>query len=265
MELKAVLFDLWGTLIQDPETQSRPRQLWRAGNVQAVLARSGIALTAETAASALFAAGAALSTLHDDGRDLSASGRVDLFLSQLGGVPELSPDARAELQEAICTMHPVYKPQLGDGAAEVLREVKALGLGTALVSNAGFTTAPTLRGMLQDYGLAAHLDVCVFSDELELAKPNARLFQEALEGLGVAASAAAFVGDSPHNDIFGARQAGLLAVQIGHRSALPRTGYTENDGARPHARITSLGELLPALREFAALPAHRPGTPTLTP
>ena len=82
------------------------------------------------------------------------------------------------------------------------------------------------------------------------------LLEERLEVQGVEPPAAAYVGDSPHNDIFGARQAGLLAVQIGHRDAPPRTGFTESDGARPNAYIDSLSELLTAIAEFAELPAR---------
>jgi putative hydrolase of the HAD superfamily len=185
-------------------------------------------------------------------------------LSQLGGAPPLPAEVRRELVDAICSMHPVHRPVLGDGATEVLRRVKDLGLATALVSNAGYTTAPHLREMLEDYAIAPYLDVCVFSDELGVAKPNPRIFREALERLGVEPASAAFVGDSPHNDIYGARQAGLLAIQIGHRDAPPRTGYTESDGARPNAYIASLSELLPALSEFAELPGG-PGRPGALP
>ena len=254
MQLRAVLFDLWGTLIIDPEHRSQPRTVWRAENVAAVLGRAGVAVTAERALDALSKAGVELSALHDKGIDISAPGRVDLVLEHLGQTAALPGDAREELQAAICTMHPVHRPEPAPFAVESIRSVRELGLKTALVSNAGLTTAPSLRLMLDEYGLAPYLDACVFSDELELAKPNPRLFLDALDALGVEPPDAAFVGDSPHNDIFGARQAGLLAVQIGHREAPPRTGYTESDGARPNAYITQLSELLPAIAEFAALP-----------
>jgi putative hydrolase of the HAD superfamily len=257
MELRAVLFDLWGTLIVDPETRWRPRALWRAKNVRGVLATGGFDVSFDAVFAALEAAGRELSALHDEGLDLSEDGRVDLVLDRLDVRVDVAAEARVRLVEAICTMHPLHKPDPHDGALEVLRAVKALGLPTALVSNAGLTTAPNLRLMLDEYGMAKFLDVCVFSDDLELAKPDARLFQAALEGLGVDARLAAFVGDSPHNDIFGARQAGLLAVQIGHREAPPRTGYSESDGARPDARIGSLHELLPAIEGFIALPGRR--------
>jgi putative hydrolase of the HAD superfamily len=250
VNLKAVLFDLWGTLIVDPEQAQAPRRQWRAESVRAILAGHGIHLTHETADTALVAGGEALSALHDEGIDLTAAGRVGLFLKQLEGVPAPPRAALEELEHAITSMHLVYRPVVADGAVEALREVKDGGLATALVSNAGYTTAPHLREMLDGYGLAPYLDVFVFSDELELAKPDARLFTAALDALGFAAPQAAFVGDSPHNDIYGARQAGLYAVQIGHRDAPPRTGYTESDGARPHAYIDTLSELMEALRRL---------------
>lgn len=251
MELRAVLFDLWGTLIEDPDQRSRPRQLWRAENVRALLATAGCDLSLEAVDSSLVAAGAALSTLHDGGLDVSAAGRVDLWARHLPVSVELSASSRAALEAAITTMHPVHRPQPAEGALELLRHVKEMGLATALVSNAGLTTAPQLRIMLAEFGMAPYLDACIFSDDHELAKPNYRLFQAALDQIGVEASTAAFVGDSPHNDVYGARQAGMLAVQIGHRVAPPSTGYTRNDAAVPDARIGTLAELLPALGRLA--------------
>lgn len=249
MNIRAVLFDLWGTLILDHESVSRPRQLWRAENVRSVLQRYGLELALEAVDAALVHAGAALSRLHDAGGEVDSAGRVTLFLE------ELAPDdarlvptaARPELEEAITSMHPVYRPVLAEGAVEVLRQIKAIGLATALVSNAGLTTAPHLREMLANYGLTPFLDVLVFSDELGLAKPDRRIFQAALKGLRVAATDAAFLGDSPHNDIFGAKAVGLFAVQIGLREHTSRSGYSEHPGAEPDARIEHLGQLLPAL------------------
>jgi HAD superfamily hydrolase (TIGR01549 family) len=256
MQLKAILFDLWGTLIIDPPHRSQPRYQWRAENVREILARHNLEFPFETVEAALSATGAGLSALNDEGIDGAALGRVHLFLRMLELSPEFSPEIKMELQEAICSMHPLHKPELAAGGLEVVREAKAMGLATALVSNAGLTTAPHLRLMLVEYGLSDYLDTCVFSDEMEIAKPNADIFFAALSRLGVEPPEAVFVGDSPHNDIFGARQAGLLAVQVGYGDEPPRTGYTESDGARPNAYITSLSELLPAIAEFAELP-HR--------
>ena len=247
MQLKAVLFDLWGTLILDPDHRARPRALWRAENVRDVLARHGVSVPLEAVDAALVAGSAELSAVHNEGRDVSPAGRVTLFLAHLDGRPGLPAGALAELEAAITRMHPVHRPEPRPEAAEALRRCKALGLATGLVSNAGYTTAPNLRMMLVDYGLAPYLDACVFSDELGVAKPHPRIFEEALRQLSVAAPEAAFVGDSPLNDVMGARGAGLFAVQIGHKEAPPPTGYAEADGTRPNAYVDSLTDLLAVL------------------
>jgi FMN phosphatase YigB (HAD superfamily) len=254
MELKAILFDLWGTLIIDGEHRSQPRSLWRAENVTTILREAGYRLPVEEVRDGIARAGAALSALHDQGIDLTASGRVDLVLKMLALGGEVGREVTGELETAICSMHPVHRPDLGEGALDCLRVAREMGLRIALVSNAGLTTAPSLRSMLSGYGIADYFDVCVFSDELELAKPDPRIFFEALEAIDVAPPEAAFVGDSPHNDIYGARRAGLLAVQIGHKEAPPHTGYTESDGARPDARITGLHGLMSALTGLTGVP-----------
>jgi putative hydrolase of the HAD superfamily len=114
-------------------------------------------------------------------------------------------------------------------------------LKTGLVSNAGITTSPTLRVMLTHYGLLAHLDALIFSDELCLAKPSLGMFTSALDALEVAGEDAVFVGDSARHDVIGARAAGMRTVQIGGRVV---------EGIEPDARVTSLPELLDVLSGF---------------
>jgi putative hydrolase of the HAD superfamily len=93
--------------------------------------------------------------------------------------------------------------------------------------------------MLEHYGLLPHLDELVFSDELQIAKPDPRIFNRALEAIGLTAGECAFIGDNPHTDIGGALGCGLFTVQIGAKM---------REGITPHARIDGLDELLGALR-----------------
>jgi FMN phosphatase YigB (HAD superfamily) len=39
--------------------------------------------------------------------------------------------------------------------------------------------------MLDEFEMSPHLDACVFSDEVELAKPDPRLFVDALTAISV--------------------------------------------------------------------------------
>ena len=98
--------------------------------------------------------------------------------------------------------------------------------------------------MLEHHGLREHLDALVFSDEHQFAKPASRMFTLALEAIGEEASACAFVGDSPHNDVAGAQAAGMFAVQIGSKV---------REGITPDLRIDTLAELVPGLQRLGLL------------
>jgi FMN phosphatase YigB (HAD superfamily) len=148
------------------------------------------------------------------------------------------------MDEVILTPALHHPPGIMEAAAETLASVKALGIPTALISNAGVTPGFVLRRLLYDAGMLAHLDVTVFSDEVEMSKPHPAIFERALDELGFAPEDAAFVGDDPVLDVFGARRAGLWMVQIGDLASVD---------AEPHARIGTLPELLPALRGLGLL------------
>jgi putative hydrolase of the HAD superfamily len=238
--LKAVLFDLWGTLVLDPRELSAPRQAWRSTNVHRILKDCGAACELDAVHEALVALIRGLNALQDEGKDPGANGRVDLFFELLndpstGGLDEAQ---RFAILGAIAGLERELAPQLAPGAIDALVSVQSAGVKTALVSNAGVTTAPALRWLLEEYDLRPHLDLLFFSDEMEIAKPDPAIFRHALEALGVPPHQAAFVGDAPLNDISGAQAAGIFAVQVGDRS---------RDGVVPDARIDSLSELLSAL------------------
>ena len=241
MRLQAVLFDLWGTLILDPPERSLPRQTWRAHEVHRVLRDHGFRVELEPVLDALIKTSSALGALQDQGTDLKAGGRAALFanvIEQAAGLRVPGP-ALPGVEEAIGFMPEQFQPLPEPHANQTLAAVKASGLATALVSNAGLTTAPNLRRILRDYYFLPHFDYLVFSDELGCAKPDRRIFQEALDGLNLSPDVCAYVGDSPHNDIGGAQALGMFAVQIGTRT---------RDGITPQERISSLDQLMPALR-----------------
>jgi putative hydrolase of the HAD superfamily len=86
---------------------------------------------------------------------------------------------------------------------DVLRERYPL----AVVTDA---QRPYARAELHKVGLLDYFDPIVVSGD----QPDRRLFQLALDGLGVAAEHALYVGDDMHRDIFGAREAGMRTVMV---------------------------------------------------
>lgn len=244
--IQALLFDLWGTLIvHDPAVSAR-RDALRARMVGEALVGLGFSYETSDITAAFMAAGAQHGALHDNEIDLSARGRTVVYLRHLDEAlgDRLDDAGWRLLDEAVLTPALSHRPSMMPGVGEMLAAVKAEGLPMGLISNAGITPGFVLRQILDGHGLLEYLDVTVFSDEVELAKPALAIFEGALAEMGVAAAAAAFVGDQAVLDVFGARRAGMWSVQIGDHSA---------DGIEPHARIASLDELVPALRELRLL------------
>ena len=101
-----------------------------------------------------------------------------------------------------------------------------------------------LREILDRLGLLRFFDATIFSDEVEVAKPAPAIFERALEEFECAPDAAAFVGDQPVLDVLGPRSAGIWSVQF---------ESVESDGIEPHARLSDLAELLPALRSLGLI------------
>ena len=71
------------------------------------------------------------------------------------------------------------------------------------------------RGELHGVGLDRYFDPVVVSGDHGYRKPDRRLFEHALTGLGVAAEHAVYVGNDMHRDIYGARAAGMRTVLFG--------------------------------------------------
>jgi putative hydrolase of the HAD superfamily len=90
---------------------------------------------------------------------------------------------------------------------DVLRERYPL----AVVTDAQSAYA---RAELHKVGLLDYFDPIVVSGDHGYRKPDRRLFQLALDGMGVAAEHALYVGNDMHRDIFGAREAGMTTVMV---------------------------------------------------
>ena len=250
--LKAVLFDLWGTLIAEDPAAGEARRLLRVQLAREALADAGFDYAAADIEAAFLAAGVEHELLHASERDFSAHGRTIAYLRQVDERigERLGERAWARLDEAILTPMLTHRPVIMRDARETLEAVRALGLSVGLISNTGITPGFVLRRILDEMGLWRLLDHAVFSDEVELAKPAVALFENALDEMGVTASEAAFLGDQPRLDVAGARRAGMWSVQVGDVAL--------TDGVAPHARIGALLELLPALRSLDLLPEATP-------
>lgn len=114
----------------------------------------------------------------------------------------------------------------------VVEGLKRAGLLTAVVSN---TEDGRLGDALEDAGIASSFDLLLDSHLVGCRKPDAAIFQLALERLGVRAEEVAFVGDSYAHDALAARAVGMRAVLLDPLGLHPESVCP---------RIRTLGELL---------------------
>jgi putative hydrolase of the HAD superfamily len=134
-----------------------------------------------------------------------------------------------------------------DGAVEVLETLQRLGLALGLITNGGVRAQAQKLDIL---GLRAYFQTVVISEAVGVKKPDAAIFQHALDGLGLRADQVWFVGDHPANDILGAWQVGLRTVWLRGSHPWP------DPHAVPHHQIDHLRELVPLLMETGKRHAH---------
>jgi putative hydrolase of the HAD superfamily len=94
---------------------------------------------------------------------------------------------------------------------EALEMLKKKGIKIAIVSN---TPKLSVDGVLEKFGFDKLFDAVCFSYETGYLKTDPEMFDLALEKLGVSKEDAIMVGDSMETDIAGAEKAGIMAVLI---------------------------------------------------
>lgn len=120
---------------------------------------------------------------------------------------------------------------------EVPAMLGALGrFKLGLVSN--FTYAPALRAMLEDFRLNIFFQSLTISHEVGYRKPHAEIFKRALETIHADASRTFFIGDTPFDDVFGAKNSGLKSGLLD-----PTRRYTPEEAYYPDIVLSSLSDL----------------------
>jgi putative hydrolase of the HAD superfamily len=97
-----------------------------------------------------------------------------------------------------------------DGIKEVLAELKRKPVGLGVISNWDCTA----RDILTAAGLIDYFDHLVISCEVDCFKPDARIFEIALQKAAVTARDCIYVGDNYYDDALGSRKVGMNALII---------------------------------------------------
>ena len=247
MDIRALIFDINGTLI-DIETDERMEQAYRA--IGHFLTYQGVTLHRWELLNLYFQIMKeqfAQSTEMYPEFDVVAVWR-EVLERHASDFTRALPPAKvqkiplflAELQRGISRKRLCLFPQV----LEVLSRLKEQYL-LAVVSDAQSAYAlPELRAV----GLHEYFDPVIISGDYGYRKPDARLFQTALDGLQVLPGQAVFIGDDGYRDIFGASQLGIKTILFRHTQEMTRPNEAEPDYIiREFAELTRALDFLIAL------------------
>jgi HAD superfamily hydrolase (TIGR01549 family) len=242
---EAVTFDYWNTLCcEPPGGYLRARRLEAMSQmlVDAGVGSAGVVLPILTAAY-----DAAWLRWNDSWRANRQYTGVDAAQSIADAVerelPDLERSLRARILEAFAGQGENAELMLVEGVSEVVAALSGCGIRLGIICDVGFTPSPALLGHLERHGLLKFFDHWSFSDEVGVYKPDRRIFEHALEGLGRPDPArCVHIGDRRRTDVVGARAVGMRAVRI-------TSAYDDGSHGEPSGDlvISSYAELLPAL------------------
>jgi putative hydrolase of the HAD superfamily len=210
---RAVVFDLYETLVDYDESRSR-----------------------EFSASVARLCERDPDEFHDvwiEGRPVRDTGPMSDYLASLGiEEHEMEPflDLRREWTRGILT-----RPR--QGVVDTLGELRRRGIRTGLIT----VCSEDVVDVWEETPFAGLFDAEVFSCSCGLRKPDARIYELALDQLGVAPSEALFVGDGANDELAGAERVGMRALLIhrpGEEPAWPELH------AWPGLQISSIPEVL---------------------
>ena len=215
MNARAVVFDLFGTLIDD----SPP------GDQRAFVAETARALGADPVRFA------ELWHANDVARYTGPIEECFAAVCSPLGVDDFTPALAPRLERMRTLLVP--RPD----AVSTLTELRRRGLRLGMISNA----SSELSGLWAESAFGPLFDAALFSADERMMKPDRRLYERMAERLGVPAGECVFVGDGAYRELQGAEAAGMAAVHI-------RAPYDEwehkgvADWTGP--RISSLSEVL---------------------
>jgi len=133
--------------------------------------------------------------------------------------------------------------QLRDDCIDTLRALRDKGFTLSIVSN---IDNDFLEGMLHSLELKPLFDHWISSESARSCKPDARIFECALEQAGCSAGETVFVGDSRIHDIQGAAALGMTTVLLAEEGGASHLD-DEDFEVNPDHVISRLSELLPVV------------------
>jgi len=150
------------------------------------------------------------------------------------------------LRTALAAMYAITQQNwvLEDDAISTLEKLKSRGYRLGLISNTSDDL--NVQGIVDRWALRPFFETILTSAALGIRKPDAHIFQIALDRFRVQPESAAMVGDTLEADVLGANQSGIYSIWITRRVHLPEEGEL---AIQPQAVVTALHQIPDLLAE----------------
>ncbi len=194
MKYSAVIFDLFGTLVESLSSREFEHMLSEMASVLSVPSRDFIRLWNDTWEKRRIGV---FPTLNAD---------IEHICRLLDARPQEGQVSKAAEIRAAFARRILKKPR--DDAAQMLTLLKESGYKTGLISNC----AAEIPRVWPEAPLAALIDVPIFSCSVGLRKPDRQVYLLASKRLAMPPRKCVYVADGSERELTGASQAGMHAV-----------------------------------------------------
>ncbi len=231
MKIKAVLFDLYGTLVGfEPSRFVIQSQ---------VVKKYDLFLTEAGVSKGYFLADKFMAEQNavNPIRSMSIVEKEEFFARYEQLV--LSGD-ELEVELSLCKkifkelQNIPYSMVLYEDVIPTLNSLRKLNLKLGLISNMDKLGSE----ILDEFNLSSYMDVCITSKEAEVEKPDSKIFNMALSKLDIDATNSIYIGDQILSDIEGAKNSKMLPILIDRESS-----HTDYQGQK----ISDLSQLIDLL------------------
>jgi HAD superfamily hydrolase (TIGR01662 family) len=170
---------------------------------------------------------------------------------------DLTAEQGAELWESWNLGGLFLGRELFPDVLETLRALRDRGYRLASITNRGYS-GPRFQEEMAELGLRELFEHVAVSCDVGYMKPHPRLFQYALEQMGVAAEDCVMVGDSLRADVEGAKTLGMITIWRRPPTGEPLEPATDE----PEAGAVSPDYVVDEIGQIRALPIFQPGGST---
>ncbi len=194
-------------------------------------------------AAALFAAIQRIRTWFWSDPERHRQGRADLRAASRRIIEQALQTFGVDQPQLAQTMANRYRDRrdarmcLFPGAVETLRHLRSSGTRLGLVTNG---TSADQRAKIERFALAQYFDHILIEGEFGCGKPEARVYEAALEALPARAEQTWFVGDNLEWDVAAPQRLGMCGVWVDTAGK----GLPPAHAVRPDRIITALAQII---------------------